>query len=63
MDEKREIRNTSFQVQVTGENEEKRTVEGYALLFDIPSDGLSLLKSLSVVLLTEYWRKVMFLLY
>ena len=41
MDEKREIRNTSFQVQVTGENEEKRTVEGYALLFDIPSDGLS----------------------
>lgn len=63
MDEKREIRNTSFQVQVTGENEEKRTVEGYALLFDTPSDGLSLLKSLSVVLLTEYWRKVMFLLY
>lgn len=41
MDEKREIRNTSFQVQVTGENEEKRTVEGYALLFDTPSDGLS----------------------
>lgn len=41
MDEKREIRNTSFRVQVTGENEEKRTVEGYALLFDTPSDGLS----------------------
>lgn len=41
MDEKREIRNVSFQVQVTGENEEKRTVEGYALLFDTPSDGLS----------------------
>lgn len=41
MNEKREIRNTSFQVQVTGENEEKRTVEGYALLFDTPSDGLS----------------------
>lgn len=41
MDKKREIRNTSFQVQVTGENEEKRTVEGYALLFDTPSDGLS----------------------
>lgn len=41
MDEKREIRNTSFQVQVTGENEEKRTVEGYALLFYTPSDGLS----------------------
>lgn len=41
MDGKREIRNTSFQVQVTGENEEKRTVEGYALLFDTPSDGLS----------------------
>ncbi len=41
MDDKKEIRNTSFQVQVTGENEEKRTVEGYALLFDTPSDGLS----------------------
>lgn len=41
MNEKREIRNTSFQVQVIGENEEKRTVEGYALLFDTPSDGLS----------------------
>lgn len=44
MDDKKEIRNTSFQVQVTGENEEKRTVEGYALLFDTPSDGLSLPK-------------------
>lgn len=41
MDNKKEIRNTHFQVQVTGENEEKRTVEGYALLFDTPSDGLS----------------------
>lgn len=41
MDEKREIRNTSFQVQVTGETEEKRTVEGYALLFGVASDGLS----------------------
>jgi HK97 family phage prohead protease len=40
-DEKREIRNTAYNVQVTGENEEKRTVEGYALLFDTPSDGLS----------------------
>lgn len=38
---KKEIRNTPSQVQVTGENEEKRTVEGYALLFDTPSDGLS----------------------
>lgn len=41
MDEKREIRNTAFQVQVTGEDEEKRTVEGYALLFGVASDGLS----------------------
>ena len=41
MDEKREIRNTAFQVQLTGDVDEKRTVEGYALLFDIPSDGLS----------------------
>lgn len=38
---KKEIRNTLSQVQVTGENEEKRTVEGYALLFDTASDGLS----------------------
>ncbi len=41
MDEKREIRNTAFQVQLTGDVDEKRTVEGYALLFDTPSDGLS----------------------
>mgnify|MGYP001831921823 FL=1 len=41
MDEKREIRNTSFQMQVIGEDEGKRTVEGYALLFNTPSDGLS----------------------
>ncbi len=41
MDNKREIRNTAFPVQVTGEDEEKRTIEGYALLFDTPSDGLS----------------------
>jgi HK97 family phage prohead protease len=41
MDEKRETRNTAFQVQVTGEDEEKRTVEGYALLFGVASDGLS----------------------
>ena len=40
MDEKREIRNTVYQVQVTGESEEKRTVEGYAILFNTPSDGL-----------------------
>ncbi|MDR1556802.1 MAG: HK97 family phage prohead protease [Tannerellaceae bacterium] len=38
MDDKREIRNTSFQV-IT--EDEKRTVEGYALLFDVKSDGLS----------------------
>lgn len=41
MDNKKEVRNISSQVQVTGENEEKRIVEGYALLFDTPSDGLS----------------------
>ena len=41
MAEKKEIRNTAFQVQVTGEDEEKRTVEGYALLFGVSSDGLS----------------------
>lgn len=41
MDEKKEIRNTSFQVQVTGEEGDKRTVEGYALLFGVSSDGLS----------------------
>lgn len=38
MDEKREIRNTAYQVV---SDEEKRTVEGYALLFGVSSDGLS----------------------
>lgn len=38
MDEKREIRNIAFQVIA---DEEKRTVEGYALLFGVSSDGLS----------------------
>lgn len=38
-DKKKEIRNTPFPVSVTND-EEKRTVEGYALLFDTPSDGL-----------------------
>lgn len=37
MDEKREIRNTGYQVTV---NEESRRVEGYALLFETVSDGL-----------------------
>ena len=61
MDEKREIRNTSFQVQVTGEKKELLKVMRCYL---IPHQmDYHLLKSLSVVLLTEYWRKVMFLLY
>ena len=34
---KKEIRN--LQMQITSD-EEKRTVEGYALLFETPSDGL-----------------------
>ena len=38
MDEKREIRNTSYEVTVDNES---RTVEGYAMLFDTPSTGLS----------------------
>lgn len=37
MDEKREIRNTSYEVTVDSES---RAVEGYALLFDTPSTGL-----------------------
>lgn len=37
MEEKREIRNTAYQVTV---DEEKRLVEGRAFLFDTPSDGL-----------------------
>lgn len=37
MDEKREIRNTSYEVTVDSES---RSVEGYALLFDTPSTGL-----------------------
>jgi HK97 family phage prohead protease len=35
--DKREIRNTSYEVTVDSES---RTVEGYALLFDTPSTGL-----------------------
>lgn len=38
MNENREIRNTAYKVV---SDEEKRTVEGYALLFDVRSDGLS----------------------
>lgn len=38
MDEKREIRNIASQVIA---DEENRTVEGYALLFGVSSDGLS----------------------
>lgn len=37
MDEKKEIRNTAYQVST---QEESRTVEGYALLFGVSSDGL-----------------------
>lgn len=37
MDDKREIRNTSYEVTVDSES---RSVEGYALLFDTPSTGL-----------------------
>lgn len=40
MDEKKEIRNTAYQVQMIGDDNEKRTVEGYAILFETPSDGL-----------------------
>lgn len=45
-DEKKEIRNTTYAVQMTGEAEESRSVEGYALLFDTPSDGLSFEESI-----------------
>ena len=38
MEDKRECRNTGF--KITAPDEDKRTVEGYALLFDTPSDGL-----------------------
>lgn len=37
MENKKEIRNTTYQVTA---DEEKRTVEGYALLFDTKSDAL-----------------------
>jgi len=37
---KKEVRNLQNQIQVKTD-EEKRTVEGYALLFNTPSDGLS----------------------
>ena len=37
---KKEIRNLQTEFKVNTDDE-KRTVEGYALLFDTPSDGLS----------------------
>lgn len=41
-DNKREIRNTAEPLQLTvTEGQESRSVEGYALLFDTQSDGLS----------------------
>lgn len=39
MEDRTEIRNTTFQVTVN-EEDEKRTVEGYALLFGVSSDNL-----------------------
>lgn len=39
MEDRTEIRNTTFQVTANEENE-KRTVEGYALLFGVNSDNL-----------------------
>lgn len=41
MDEKKEIRNIPSQILLKEGTEEKRTVEGYAFLFGVPSDGLS----------------------
>lgn len=38
MEDKREIRNTSHRMIV---DKEERIIEGYALLFNVPSDGLS----------------------
>lgn len=39
MEDRTEIRNTTFQV-IANEDNEKRTVEGYALLFGVNSDNL-----------------------
>lgn len=39
MEDRTEIRNTTFQV-IANEDDEKRTVEGYALLFGVNSDNL-----------------------
>lgn len=40
MEDKKEIRNVSSQFKVAGDGDETRTVEGYAFLFNVPSDGL-----------------------
>lgn len=45
-EDKREIRNTSHRVQLTETDGERRVVEGYALLFDTPSDGLGFEESI-----------------
>lgn len=41
MEKEKEIRNVSSQFKIAGEGDETRTVEGYAFLFNVPSDGLS----------------------
>lgn len=41
MEDKKETRNVTYQPRLAGGGKEGRTVEGYALLFDVPSDGLS----------------------
>lgn len=45
-EDKREIRNTAHRVQLTETDDERRVVEGYALLFDTPSDGLGFEESI-----------------
>lgn len=40
MDKVKEIRNTAYEAQIVGDDEEKRYAEGYAILFDVASDGL-----------------------
>lgn len=43
MEDKKEIRNTSYEVTVDSES---RTIEGYAMLFDTPSTGLSFIEKI-----------------
>ena len=59
MEDKKEIRNVSSQFKVAGDGDETRTVEGYAFLFNVPSDGLSFQETIEPGAADGVMRKAM----